>query len=113
MNPLSRIPSSRLKSYQKLTQKKFRESERKFIVEGIHLCEEVLNSDWDVETVIVSETFQQSKELSGIQKKTHAAKIPFFLSSDREVRTLSDTVTMQGVVAIVGEKENDTLWDRL
>ncbi len=113
MNPLPRIPSSRLKSYQKLTQKKYRESERKFIIEGVHLVEEILNTDWDVETILVSETFLPSKEFSGIHKKALGKKIPFFLASDREVRTVSDAVTTQGIIAIVGEKETAELWDRI
>ena len=113
MNPLPRIPSSRYKSYQKLTQKKYRESERKFIIEGVHLVDEILNTDWDVEAILVSESFLQSKEFSGIQKKAQGKKIPFFLSSDREIRTLGDVVTMQGIVAIVREKETTELWNRL
>lgn len=113
MNPLPRIPSSRCKSYQKLTQKKYRESERKFIIEGVHLVEEILNTDWDVETILVNETFLQSKEFSRFQKKAHGKKIPCFLTSDRDVQTLSDAVTTQGIVAIVREKETGELWDRL
>jgi RNA methyltransferase, TrmH family len=113
MNPLPRIPSSRCKSYQKLTQKKYRESERKFIIEGVHLVEEILNTAWDVETILVSETFLQSREFPPLQKKAHAKKIPFFLTSDREIRTLSDAVTTQGIVAIVREKEIAELWDQL
>ena len=68
---VSKLSRADLRSYQKLLQKKFRQEEEKFIVEGIHLVEEVLRSDWEAEAVIATaeilETMRdkQSREGAG------------------------------------------------
>ena len=49
MKTLPHISLSDLKTLQKLTQKKYRRSDQKFLIEGTHLVEEALTSDWNVE----------------------------------------------------------------
>ena len=113
MNSFSRILPSRLKSYQKLTQKKYREKEGKFIIEGVHLVEEALHSDWNVEVIVVTDAFVSSKELLGVQKKAHAKNISIIIASEHDFRKLADTITVQGVVGIVHEKKLVEPWNRL
>ena len=93
-----------LKAYAKLTQKKYRLSERKFLVEGVHLVEEALKSDWNVEAVIVSD-HGLVKEIGGLEQLDVARKTDLYECPGKEFKKLTDTVTSQGIVAIVRMKE--------
>ena len=54
MKQVARIPRSTFKSVIKLTQKKFRKAERKFLIEGSRLVEEALKSDWDIAMLMIA-----------------------------------------------------------
>jgi RNA methyltransferase, TrmH family len=99
MKTHTKLTRRQLKDIQKLTQKKYRQKERKFLVEGVHLVEEALKSDWAVEAIIQSDGFEDRK------LRAESKEVPVFTISDMEMQKLTDTVTSQGVVAIVKMKE--------
>ena len=85
-----------------LHRNKVRRSRQQFIIEGVRLLEEALNSDCVVETVLYcSETGADSKlqDLLGqLAKKSNRSIIPF----PRSVITrISETTTPPGLVAVV------------
>ncbi|MCK5457376.1 MAG: hypothetical protein KAI45_09650, partial [Melioribacteraceae bacterium] len=49
-----------LKYYSSLNKVKYRKIEQKFIVEGIKLVDEAINSIFDCEVIIVSSSFSES-----------------------------------------------------
>jgi TrmH family RNA methyltransferase len=97
----------RLKYIRKLAQQKFREKERKFIVEGSLMVEEALSSKWPLEILVYTNEWsfsragrkilQQAEEIN--LKKLEVEKIVF--------NRLATAETPQGVLAVAHQKEND------
>lgn len=114
MKTYKNISQSLLKSYSKLKQKKYRQSERRFLVEGVHLVEEVLNPDWEVEAIIInSKGFV--KEVGQFGNWEAGNGVPMYECSEKDFNKLSDTVTSQGIVAVVKMKEYSAqnFWEQL
>lgn len=92
------LTQKELKYYSALLQKKYRQRERKFIVEGKRLVEEVLKSKYKCELVIISESFAQKDDLM-LTKISNDIKTEII--SDNNFQKLTDTKTPQGVAAVV------------
>jgi RNA methyltransferase, TrmH family len=109
---ITRLPRATFKSVMKLTQKKYRKSERQFIIEGSRLVEEALKSDWSVRMLLVSRSNLEKGEGAKVFQAAEAKDIPVYEISEEEVGKLSDTVTSQGFLAVVGMKEHssDLFW---
>ena len=115
MKSLPRITQSQCKYYQKLLQKKYRQVEQKFIIEGIHLIEEALDSDWTIEALLLSGEFQHKNAGESIGRRAKQRGVEMFQVDERGIQKLSDTVTAQGVVGIVKmkQKNGEQLWKAL
>jgi TrmH family RNA methyltransferase len=109
MNHLKKLSRAQLKSYSKLTLKKYRQIERMFIVEGERSVHEALSSDWEIEALILTEGSGSLIDYSGYKH------IPIYKISEIELKTLSDTVSSQGIIAIVKQKDFPLakLWENL
>lgn len=86
----------------KLKQKKYREEEGKFIIEGIRFVEEGISSG-DTEHVFYSQKLLQTRGFERILQKhpsTHEV-------TDAMLRELCDTENPQGVAAIVNKRNYD------
>lgn len=92
------ISKNDLKYYSSLLVKKFRQQENKFIVEGIKIVEEGINSNHNCEVVFVTPAFAEDSTdfLNLIRKKTN--NILEVKSSD--FQRLSDTKSPQGIAAV-------------
>lgn len=114
MKSSQQIPGSRLKQIRKLNQKKYREQAGQFLVEGVHLLEEVLNSSWVVAEVLITPDFRDQKPAAKIFKRAGELKVPIFTIGERELALLADTVTAQGVVGVVAERKAklENVWSR-
>jgi len=91
------ISKSQLKYYTLLLQKKYRESERKFIVEGKKIVEEGLSSKYECEMVFVLKDFA-AKEKNFIEKLNIKNKMKVL--STIEFNKISDTKSPQGIAAV-------------
>jgi TrmH family RNA methyltransferase len=92
------LTNNELKYYSSLNQKKFRNKENKFIVEGNKIVEEGLNSSFNCELVIVSHFYFEENQdyLRNILKKGSRLEI----LKNREFSRLTDTVNPQGIAAV-------------
>lgn len=92
------ISKNDLKYYSALLIKKYRQQENKFIVEGIKIVEEGLNSNFNCEAVFVTPAFIESSTdiLNAIRKKTN--NILEVKSAD--FQRISDTKSPQGIAAV-------------
>src|SRR5690349_5014528 len=105
MSAPPRISRSLLASYGKLTQKKFRSAEGKFIVEGLRSVEEALISSWPLEALLVTPAFAARPEfIREVAPRAEKAGIPLYATSEREIARLADTVTPQGIAAVALER---------
>ena len=84
-----KLTNSEIKQIKKLKDKKYRKSEGLFLVEGSKLCEEVLNSDYEIKYTITSNEFKYND-------------FPNICVVDYEViKTISTTDTPQDIVCVV------------
>jgi len=87
-----------LKYYSSLLIKKFRNKEKKFIVEGLKIVEEGLASNFNCEVVFATPAFiESSSDL--IEKIRHKARNIIQLKSN-EFLKISDTRSPQGIAAV-------------
>ena len=107
MKSIPHISQSQLKQYAKLAQKKYRQSQKQFLIEGSRLVGEALDSGWEVEALLVSgETPGSGRGM------LRSGKVPVFEISGKELAKLSDTVTSQGIIGVVNVKDarEEDLW---
>jgi TrmH family RNA methyltransferase len=90
-----------MKFYASLKHKKFRRENNLFIVEGSHLVQEALGSDWDIEGIIVKA--DKSEFIRGLKLPERITSILKRAEFDR----ISSSKTPQGVLAVVKIKSKD------
>ena len=93
-----------IKLFRTLSQKKFRQSERKFILEGWRALKEVLNSSSKVETVAVLSRYLEDPDYKAILSMLAERGASIKELSETELNQLADTVHAQGVLAVVHQK---------
>jgi len=97
------VDNPRVKNWTKLLEKKGRDRQNKFIIEGIHLVNEAIQSDVHIEMIGYAADQGIPEEI--YQEK--AASYTEWIGVSREVLAkCSDTVTPQGVFAIVRKWES-------
>lgn len=94
-----------LKELAKLKTKKGRKAQGRFLIEGIHLCEEVANSDWKTELVLFTSSFQNSPAGKKLIQKFERKNVETIPVKSEAVKKLSDTVTPQGIICVVKIKK--------
>lgn len=101
------MTKNELKYYEKLKQKKFRDEENKFLIEGVHLIEECLKSESykdNLEKIFVRENFSNSSSIEFIRSVNHYADI--VIIDDIRFSKLTETVTSQGIIGVVSKPES-------
>jgi len=100
------LSKAKLKYLRSLRQKKFREREKKFLVEGFRLTSEAVSSDFMVDQLFYTEDFIQKKEHTDLVEEARRRRIEANQITARELESFADTVTAQGVAALVRERES-------
>lgn len=96
------ISKNDLKYYSSLLIKKYRMQEEKFLVEGLKIVEEGLNSNYNNEAVFVTPAFAESfpEVISVIRKKVTTV----LELKSIEFQKISDTKSPQGIAAVFDKK---------
>lgn len=97
-----------LKSIARLTQKKYRIEEQKFLAEGGRLCEEAIQSGWEIERIVYCPSFLNSLRARQALKLAQQRQIPTVDVATDEFAGISDTVQSQGIVAVVRRRSVQT-----
>ena len=92
------ISKNELKYYSSLLKKKFRESEKKFIVEGKKSVYEGIESDFNCEIVFVTNKFA-SEEVQFL-KNLESRNYKVIVLKSIDFNKVSDTKTPQGITAV-------------
>jgi len=104
------ISVNQLKYYSSLRNKKYRNEENKFIVEGKKIILEGINSNYNCEVIFVTKVFiENNKEfLSKINSKS----IRIEVIKSQDFKKFSDTITPQGIAAVFqkGNKSKTNLF---
>lgn len=93
-----------IKSIRKLKDKKYREQENKYLVEGIKLIEEALDEDADIDTIVVCEDCEKN---GTIEQKLmfEIAKYNCIYVSEKVFNAVTEVTNPQGILAVIN-KEN-------
>ncbi|NOY78276.1 MAG: RNA methyltransferase [Calditrichaeota bacterium] len=81
--------------------KKYREQEGSFPIEGPNLILEALRSDFHVLYLFVIPEFRESKAFVPMKRHLQEKEIPVYEISDRDLKTISETKSPSGVLAVV------------
>ena len=96
------MTNNEFKFYIKLKQKKFREYDKLFLIEGIHLVNECIKSDrFKIKKIIVRKDFDLNKIDKVDKYKNVIDNI-----TDNLFDKISDTENSQGIIAVTGMIEN-------
>ncbi len=96
----------KIKAIKKLEQKRQRDREGLFVIEGFHLVEEAIQHHAEIEMILHTDTADQT-QLAGITAmlQQNAAKMPSAIEiitiTDSILTTLSQTPAPQGILAIL------------
>lgn len=97
-NPLVK----RIKSYN---QKKYRDQDGLFIIEGIKNIEEALKSGAKIDTLIISKKLLDSSDVYSIIERIEKQGALVQYVNDAVLESISDTKTPQGILATVSKLE--------
>ena len=90
--------NSQVKHIRQLKQKKYRDEFKEYIVEGVKIVEEAIEEKEEICLIVICE------ELLKKTVDTHNYKVEFVSKNIFEM--ISDTVTPQGILAIIKEKQS-------
>nr|WP_246462620.1 RNA methyltransferase [Pelagicoccus albus] len=112
LTPLSK---TKLSYFRKFQQKKVREEEGLFIIEGWHLIEEALKASHPLRTLIYDPTAKRDDSENEVLKLALEACDEAYEADASQLERLSDTKASQGVLALAAKVgcSFDTLLDRL
>ena len=89
---ITSVTNKKIKEIHKLKENRNIKKYQKYLIEGIHLVEEALESEL-VEEIIVLENFTNSKVFDNFYGEVT-------IVSENVFKSLTDTVTTQGVIAV-------------
>ncbi|MFH1337046.1 MAG: RNA methyltransferase, partial [Candidatus Zixiibacteriota bacterium] len=100
------LSKEKLKELFKLKTKKGRNQEGKFLIEGLRLCEEGLNSSWVIESFLLTCAFEEKIKNKELWRKLQRSNAKLIKVKARDLEKLSDTVTASGIMGVVRIKRN-------
>ena len=106
MQRISSKDNNLIKHLKKLKEKKYRDESEEYIVEGIKLVKEAIAEDVDIKQIIVCEDCDSGLIESHL--KYEMAKFDFIYVPETIFKTISDTTTPQGVLAVIGKYNKET-----
>jgi TrmH family RNA methyltransferase len=108
------ISKEKLKELSKLKTKKGRSKERKFLIEGLRLCEEAAKSGWPIESVLFTTSFEQKTRGKKLLRKLQKLNADLIPAKSQILAKLSETVTAQGIICVAETRRLPVkdLWER-
>ncbi len=101
MSDVRMLTKQKLSSIKRLLQKKNREEEGMFILEGWKSLEEAVNAGVEINTIIYDVQKVESAKL--LLKLERSAK-EVFAAKTKELESISDTVNAQGIIAVLPKR---------
>ena len=99
-----------IKNIRKLKEKKYRDIEGNYLIEGIKLVKEAITENADIKQIVICEECLNSGELD---KDTlyEIAKFNIIYVTKKVFDILTDVKTPQGIIAVIGKKNISELVD--
>lgn len=102
--PTMNLTQSEIKYLRSLQQKKYRDTERKFLLEGWRPLRDALESNFPIEMIAVLHGTSQNSEHQSTLALAKNRKIPVKELKEVQLRRISDAVHSQGIVALVHQQ---------
>jgi len=99
------ISKSELKFLRSLSQKKVRQREGKFLIEGWKSLNDALNSDFHIDLVAMTQRYAEDSGYQSFIRDINSRKVELKELTDRELNQISDAVHAQGVVGLVRQRK--------
>ncbi|NJD23087.1 MAG: RNA methyltransferase [Melioribacter sp.] len=99
------LTKNQIKYYSTLLNKKFRQQEKKFIVEGIKLIAEALDSNYSCEIIIAL----KESVTENLIKQLNRKKINTEIVKSADFEKLCDTKNPQGIIGVFNFKQQSTV----
>ena len=96
---------SELASIRSLSQKKFREIEDKFIVEGWRSVHDALHSSCKIDLALVLQDHGEGNVRAEVLDRLRELRIPVKEITEKELNQISETVHSQGIVAVARKRK--------
>ncbi len=108
------LSKEKLKELARLKTKKERNQAGKFLIEGLRLCEEALNSSWATESFLLTHAFEDKIKGKEFSRKLERSKVKLIKAKVHDLEKLADTVTPSGIMGIVRIRRNplNELWKK-
>jgi len=98
------LSKAKLKELRSLTHKKFRDQEKKFLIEGTRLVEDSIDSGFKLLEVFYTREVRESAGGKTLLDRLNRKTSSLYEVTGREMDLISETVTFQGVVAVLKQK---------
>ncbi len=93
-----------IKEILKIKERRYKDKDKLFLIEGIHLIEMALDSSFEIKMVFFSESFKNKTEGQRLLRKLIKRNTELIQISDEINIRLSDTESPQGVLALLSFK---------
>ena len=98
------LSKSKLKELRSLTHKKYRDDEKKFLIEGVRMVGDAVDSGFKILEVFHTKELKDSTSGKGLLQRLSGKASNLVEITNREMELISETVTFQGVVAVLRQK---------
>lgn len=105
MGQLLSRQNPRVKYLRRLENRRFREQEGVFLVEGIRFVEEAVNSSWPVEMIFYSKKINENIRGSAVLEGAASKGIALAEVDETLIKELTLTNTPQGIIAVVKQRK--------
>jgi len=99
-----KLTQAEIKYLRSLQQKKYRDAERKFLLEGWRPLRDALESNFSIEIIAALPGTSQNSEHQSILALAKNRDIPIKELKEVQLRQISDTVHSQGIIALVHQQ---------
>jgi len=116
MAKIESLSKQRLRYLRRLKLKKHRQKEGLFLIEGRRLIETAIASDWTVDEIYLAQDALEGFLKSKLGESIALQKIPLFSTDRKEINSLCETETPQGVLGLVRVKKfglDDLPWEEV
>ncbi|HHW95127.1 MAG TPA: RNA methyltransferase [Mogibacterium sp.] len=100
--------NNKLKLVRKLSKRKFRDAERKYVIEGTNLVSEAVKRSISIEFILISEDYKNDKFIESIAKDFNICK-----TSSEIFNKHTDAESGVGVLAVVNKSKELTNFESL
>jgi len=104
------LSKEKAKKIAQLKTKKGRKKQKKFMIEGVRLCEEGVKSGWELESLFYTSKAEEDPRIKRILRNAEKRGVKLFQIKTDLLNKLSDTVTSQGIAAVVEIKAFTPDW---